>query len=133
VDLQGIMFIYGIDGIPAYYSVLINLNYPIIGYLPTIISDMRNYLTLQTKTSLQVTPLNNQSTSTQQTIPSSSSTLQSTSTSSTFPNLKFNFSSTIIPTSTLYNAKMDFFCLKSNGTMCISCYYRYYPLNGKCV
>jgi hypothetical protein len=31
VDLQGIMFIYGIDGIPSYYSILIHLNYSSFG------------------------------------------------------------------------------------------------------
>jgi hypothetical protein len=81
----------------------------------------------QTKASLQAAAGTNQ-------LVSPGTTQQSLSpTSSTFPSLKFNFSSNVTPFSSAYSARMDLFCLKSNGSICISCYYRYYPLNGKCV
>jgi hypothetical protein len=41
VNMQGIIFIYGIDGRPDYYSILISLNYTSFGYLTTIIQNIR--------------------------------------------------------------------------------------------
>jgi hypothetical protein len=44
VDLQGTMVIYGVDGIPDYYRVLLALNYTSYGNLNIIIQNLKNAL-----------------------------------------------------------------------------------------
>jgi hypothetical protein len=42
VNMQGIIFIYGIDGRPNYYSILISLNYASFGSLTAIVQNIRS-------------------------------------------------------------------------------------------
>jgi hypothetical protein len=55
-DIQGTMTIYGIDGIPPYYTTLLGLSYTPYGNLATLIQNLRSFLAPSTTPAVPLLP-----------------------------------------------------------------------------